>query len=246
MDLVFALFALVVLAAHTAETVTGFGGTVIAVALGAQLLPLDFLLPVLVPVNGLLSFYIVARHHRYVDRKMLFSRILPFMAVGLAAGINVFNFVHGYKLKPFFGLFVVIISVYELYRLSRRDKATNRPLSHRQAALWLLPAGFIHGIYASGGPLVVWFAGRALADKKNFRSTLSALWLLLTSVLLINYTLTGRVSAATLRSSVLLLPALVMGAAAGEWLHSRVDARKFKYFVYGLLLVAGISLMITV
>jgi uncharacterized protein len=237
------LFFLVVFAAHTAEAVTGFGGTVIAVALGAQLLPLDVLLPVLVPVNLLLSLYIVARHYRAVDFNLLGRRILPFMAVGVAVGLAVFNRVQSQSLKLFFGLFVAVLSALELLKFLRRRQSAPKPLAPWQAAAWLVSGGIIHGIYASGGPLVVYFAGRQIADKKVFRSTLSALWLLTSTVLVVNYTFTGRLTADTLKLSVLLLPALACSLAAGEWLHRRVDARTFRLVIYLLLLTAGVSLV---
>src|SRR5690554_6212859 len=58
---------LFVLLSYTVEAVTGFGSLVIALALGALLLPVAELLPVLVPLNVLMSGSLVLRHRR--DRK---------------------------------------------------------------------------------------------------------------------------------------------------------------------------------
>lgn len=245
MDHKLALFAAVVAVAQTAEAVTGFGGTVIAVALGAQFLDLDVLLPTYVPVNLVLSLYIVARHGRYVDRKVLFARILPLMATGFVAGILVFNRVESRELKSWFGVFVAILAVYELYKLRFRPvnggkKAEKMGLLG--AACWLVPAGIIHGIYASGGPLVVNFAARELADKKVFRSTLSALWLTMTSLLALSYAIAGRINTGTLRDSFWLVPSLCTGILAGEWLHGRVEEKRFRMVVNLLLLAAGLAL----
>ena len=52
------LLGLFVLLAYTTEAMTGFGSIVIALSLGALVLPLDTLMPVLVPLNLLLSGYL--------------------------------------------------------------------------------------------------------------------------------------------------------------------------------------------
>src|SRR5690348_15809954 len=55
-----------VLLSYPIEAVTGFGSLVIALALGALLLPVAELLPVLVPLNVLMSGSLVLRHRRYL------------------------------------------------------------------------------------------------------------------------------------------------------------------------------------
>lgn len=244
MDLSIALFAVVVAVAQTAEAVTGFGGTVIAVALGAQFLDLGVLLPTYIPVNLVLSLYIVARHRRYVDRKVLFARILPLMGTGFVLGLALFNRVESRGLKSWFGVFVAVLAAYELYKAGRREQgAVGGRMGMLKAACWLIPGGIIHGIYASGGPLVVNFAVRELPDKRVFRSTLSALWLTMTSLLALSYVITGRINVNTLRGSFFLLPSMFVGILAGEWLHGRVDEKRFRMVVNVLLLVAGLALL---
>ena len=46
---------LFILFAYTLEAITGFGSTLVALSLGALLLPIHDLLPVLVPLNILMS-----------------------------------------------------------------------------------------------------------------------------------------------------------------------------------------------
>ncbi len=84
------LFAVVALA-FAAEALTGFGGTVITVTLGAQLLPLDTLLPLYVPVNLLLSVWITLRDRSYVARPLLLRTMLPLIGAGMAAGLVIYR-----------------------------------------------------------------------------------------------------------------------------------------------------------
>ena len=50
-----------ILLAYTLEAITGFGSIVIALSLGALLLPIEQLLPVLVPLNICMTGYLVSR-----------------------------------------------------------------------------------------------------------------------------------------------------------------------------------------
>ncbi len=96
------LLVVIVLVAQTSETITGFGSTVISVALGAILFPLDILVPVIVPLNFILSLYIVLIHRQHLDGKTLGFRIIPFIAVGMPLVLLIFNLGHQELLKTGF------------------------------------------------------------------------------------------------------------------------------------------------
>src|SRR5690606_890364 len=55
------LLALFILFAYTVEAVTGFGSIVIALSLGALLMPVPQLLPILVPLNILMTGWLTFR-----------------------------------------------------------------------------------------------------------------------------------------------------------------------------------------
>ena len=67
MSATYALGAFILLA-YTLEAVTGFGSIVIALSLGALLLPIEQLLPVLVPLNIGMTGSLVWRHRAQIDR----------------------------------------------------------------------------------------------------------------------------------------------------------------------------------
>lgn len=234
------VLAAIVCLAFVTEAALGFGATVVTVTLGAFIAPLDVLLPAFVPLNLLLSGYLLARHGRHVERRLLVRRIVPLMALGLPAGLWLFHGGSEALLRTAFGVFVVVLSAAEL--LAGRGAAPRRPLAVGWQAVLLALAGVVHGAWATGGPLVVYVAGRELADKRVFRATLSALWLVMNAVLVVGYLVGGDLDAESLRLSGVLLAPLVLGIAAGEWVHGRVDAALFRRLVFGLLLAAGAAL----
>jgi len=236
------LLSLVLIIAHSVESTTGFGCTVIALALGAHLYPIEELIVVLVMIGGLQSAWLVVRGFRTINWRLLFTRILPACVVGLPAGAYLFHDLGGEQLKIVLGIFIIIISSAEIYRLYRR-KESPRPLPTGPGVALLVLGGFIHGIFASGGPLVVYYSSRQIADKAAFRSTLSMLWLLLNSALLTTYIMYGSFEHSSAMLTVKLLPALLVGIIVGEILHTRVNESTFRKVVQFVLLFTGIFLI---
>jgi uncharacterized membrane protein YfcA len=234
-------FAAIVLAAFAIEAAAGFGATIVTVTLAAQFLPIERVLAALVPVNLGLSSYIVARHWAAVDGRLLFRRILPWMGAGVGVGLALFQLRHLGFLKVAFAVFVVGLAAVELWRARRAAPA--RPLPGAGWAATLFGAGIVHGLFACGGPLAVYAIGREVEDKARFRATLSALWLVFNVVLVAGYVVGGSLGESTLRDSALLVPSLVLGIVAGEFIHHRVSEERFRTGVHLLLLFAGAALL---
>lgn len=230
--------AAIVLGAFAVEAATGFGATVIAVSLAVHLFPLDELLPVIVPLGLVLSASIAWRERAHTDRRLLLRRILPLMGLGLAIGLAVFEQASNAALQRAFGGFVVAVAALELWR--GRAPAT-RALPPAASGAALLGAGVVHGLFSTGGPLLVWALGRAPIAKRVFRATLSTVWVVMGAALSSAYALRGRLDADSLAATAALLPALGAAWLAGDWLHRRLDETRFRRAVYALLLVTGLT-----
>lgn len=229
---ILALLAVTALA-FTVEGALGFGATIVAVTLGAFVVPIHELLPVFVPLNMILSASLVARGRRHVDLRFLLWRALPLMAVGLPLGMIAVRVVDAAAAARVLGAFVVVLAAFELVR---------RPLPLPSPVLLLL-GGVVHGAFGTGGPLAVAAAGRTLDDKARFRATLSALWLGLNVVLVAGFAVDGRLTPASAGTSLLLAGGLLAGMVLGEVLHRRVPARAFRVAVWIGLAVAGLALV---
>ncbi|GDX80713.1 UPF0721 transmembrane protein [Deltaproteobacteria bacterium] len=232
------MFFVIVLVALVVEAAAGFGATVVTVTFAAQLLPVDDVLAAFLPVNLLLSAWMVVRYRSLVDHERLFRRVLPLMGAGMAVGILLSAQLGALWLKALFALFVVILSSLEL---RRRD--TEVQLSTAAGTAAMLGAGAIHGLFACGGPLLVWVLGREMPEKGRFRATLATVWLILGLALLVRYRLAGTLTLDSLRTSLWLLPALGLGLWLGERVHHRIPEAAFRRWIYRLLLFAGASLL---
>ncbi len=244
METLFPLMAIVFFSNMT-EACAGFGATILALIFGARYFSIEELIPILVPLNLLLSLAIVIRYFRDVDRKALVSRILPITGLGMPIGIAIFQYAPSRTLKIAFGVIVVLLGLFELATeaVDRKGRAGGaRPLSRWQGAAFLFGGGIMQGLYASGGPFVVYYASREIPDKRKFRTTLALLWLILNLALVTSLVVTGKVTRTTLTTSLYLLPAVGAGMIAGLKVHDRVSEAVFRRLVYVLLVLAGASL----
>lgn len=240
MSLIFVALGAFILLAYTLEAITGFGSIVIALSLGALLLPIDQLLPILVPLNIGMTGYLVIRHRRMIDRHLLLGTILPGMLIGTAIGYWLLPYLNTQLLKTAFGALVLWFAGRELWRMRHAKALTVRPA-------WLtrlitFGAGISHGLFASGGPLLVFALAGTTLDKARLRATLVSVWFTLNSLLTLAFALDGRLLPA-LPHILAYAPLLVVGVWLGEHLHRRVDERHFRIAIYTLLLVTGTLLL---
>ncbi len=234
--------AVIVFGAYTTQAMTGFGSIIIALALGAHLYPLQQLLPVLVALNVPLCLYLVIRHRRHLQGRLLVTEILPWMGLGLGLGVLLAGVIRGQWLEQLFGLLVVVLASRELWRL-RAPRA--RPAGGLTGMrLSLGGAGIVHGLYASGGPLLVHALGRRQLPPAAMRCTLMTVWLIFNSTLLVIYVWRGQWTQEVLAQTLWLLPLIPPGVVLGEWLHARVSVRGFYILLQVLLVISGLALMV--
>jgi uncharacterized membrane protein YfcA len=243
MDFVFsdALFmAGIVFFSYTAQSISGFGSTVIAVTLGAHFFSLHLLIPALVFLDLLLNGYLTARYAGHIRQRILWVRIIPFMAAGVAAGLLLFDILAGPALKKILGLFVMGISAREVVSLFTSSQKMVHPVVQK---VFFTLAGVIHGLYASGGPLVVYAASRLPLNKTGFRAVLTALWSILSAFMTLFFIYNGQWTGETVQLTLILLPSVAAGLTAGEILHKKLTERHFRFFVYIVLFAAGATLL---
>ena len=224
------------------EAITGFGSIVIALSLGALLLPIDAMLPVLVPLNICMTSYLAIRHRQHIHWPTLLKMILPLMVGGTLLGYLLRPALGDNTLQILFGALVIWFAARELWRSIRGLKVSQHGSGWTRS--WMLIAGITHGLFASGGPLLVYALTGTQLSKSAFRATLISVWLSLNGLLTVVFALDGSLLPALPRIGM-MLPVLLAGVVIGEFLHHRVNENRFKQLVYTLLLLTGALLIIT-
>lgn len=235
------LLVLVLIFAHTIETVLGFGATIIAMALGIYIFPLNTILPVLVILGLLQSIWLVARWFRHLQWHVLLLKILPAAAIGMVIGIYYRTQVANYRqLIILLGIFIMAASILEII-LIYKTRTAGGGLPWYLGWPLLIVGGIFHGIYATGGPMIIYYSSRELKEPADFRATLSTLWLILNVALVGNLYSAGQINVDTLTTTGIVLPGLIAGIVLGSFIKLRTLA--FKVLIYMLLFIAGLLLL---
>ena len=108
----------------------------------------------------------------------------------------------------------------------------------------LLLAGVIHGMFVSGGALLVVYATQVLKDKEEFRATIAPVWVVLNSVLLESQVRQGAFDNYNIRLILISVIPLFIATWVGKKLVKKVSQRTFLNLTYVLLLVSGLSLIL--
>jgi uncharacterized membrane protein YfcA len=138
-------------------------------------------------------------------------------------------------------MLVILLSARKIYRLFRKN-LNQKTLSLPGSTAYMTLAGLIHGIYASGGPLLIYALSKLNLPKSVLRSTLAAVWLIFSVILTASYFIAGTFSRESFTAIAILIPVILIGLVLGERLHHRIAEYPFKVFVFVALLVAGFSI----
>lgn len=236
------ILGVAIFAAWTIDAAIGFGSLVIALAIGALIFPLEVIMPVLVPLNIILSGYLTVRYRAHIQWPLLLKQIGPFMMIGTVVGAFLAGFVSSDLLRLLFGLIVVWFASRSLWLMfdKRHTPKAHHPLTTRVLTFF---AGITHGLFASGGPLLVYALTGVQLMKQQFRATLSLVWFLLNSALTVWYIANGAITANADKLAI-YLPVVIGAIVFGEWLHHRVSEVQFRRVVLILLLIAGVLLLL--
>ncbi|MBN1690581.1 MAG: TSUP family transporter [Dehalococcoidia bacterium] len=236
------LLVLVLIFAHTVETVLGFGANIIALALGIFIFPLETILPVLVILGLLQSLWLVARWFKHIRWQVLFLNILPAAIIGMAIGISYRTLVGNYtQLLILLGVFIMAVSVMEIV-LIYKTRVAGGSLPWYLGWPILIVGGIFHGIFASGSPLIIYYSSRELKEPAEFRATISMLWLILSIILIVNLFSIGQINVTTLATTGIVLPGLILGIVFGSRMTFRTLV--YKVLIYALLFIAGMLLIV--
>lgn len=240
-----AVLAAIVFVAFTIHAVTGFASMIAALVVGGLFFDLAVIRPPLVALTIPLNLWFVMRGYRDLAWRVLLRHVLPWMGAGALVGFQLSDAVQGSLLRRAFGVFVVAVAGRELFRAWKASQRSGAPeeFSARPPTLWLLAAGLIHGIYATGGPPLVYALSKTEMRKSQLRATLCAIWLVLNVGLAVGYVARGEIGHDGWIAALAMLPAMVGAVVAGSWIHGLIDSGRFRVLVHVVLIGAALGLV---
>ena len=151
---------------------TGFGSIVIALALGSTLFPIPTLVTILVPLSIVMTSTLLIKHYRHINFRLLFRTILPAMGSGMVTRNLTRECVERWtRSKRSLRVLILWFAGRELYKMYRGLAITPKPRWWQP--LWTFLAGITHGLFASGGPLLVYALNTKRYSKSGIQSHVS-------------------------------------------------------------------------
>jgi uncharacterized membrane protein YfcA len=227
----------IVLVSYSVGSALGFGSSVLALTCGAFFYPLDRLLLVAAPLNVAVSGYLAVRYRRETEWRTLWRRILPYAGAGIPVGLLLFHLGQSPASKLVFGVFVAVLAAAQLG--IARPARPRAPLAPPLGNALLFGGGVVHGLFGTGGPLIVYVVGRDIPDKGAFRATLATMWVPLNVALVVDYALAGLYGATAVKLVGLALLPVIAATWLGERVHERLDPERFLRAVWAFLLLGG-------
>lgn len=243
MDFKTILFLIVIFLANIIHGITGFAGTVLAMPFGIRLVGYEVAKPILNVLAILSGIYVFVGNRKSIDWKEL-VKIVAIMAVGIFAGIYIKDLFIGKEqiLYRLLGIFVIAIALHGLYKTFRNQ---NEKKSSSKLSILLLPiAGIVHGIFVSGGPLLISYLTTRIKDKTSFRATISTVWIFLNTLILVDDIRNGYWTNELMGAQLWAIPFLFAGMFIGSYLVKKMSQKKFMVITYVLLVISGVSLLV--
>lgn len=249
MDLKKIFFLLVVLLANIIQGITGFAGTVLAMPPSVLLVGMDTAKPILNALGLLSGIWVAVTQRKHIKTKE-FIKVTAVMAAGLFVGMFVRGFFADQTklMHLILGVVVVMIGAVGLFHsfFPHKHDPDRKPHPHHSVSggAYLVAAGVFHGLFVCGGPLMVAYLQGKLPDKNEFRATVSCVWIVLNSILLIDDLRLGNWHAETAKLMLPAVAVLAVGMVLGGVLANKMSRRAFMRLTFVLLIVSGVMLFI--
>lgn len=224
----------VIFLAGMTQGLTGFGFSLVFVSIMLAFLPPRVVVPVVTVHATIINCLIVYSVRKHVDLK----RIAPLMIagiVGIPFGARVLLVIEGSLMKAVTGCLIALFAVAYLAGFERKVK------NEKVAFSWIgFLSGFLNSSTGFSGPPVILFFANQRIPKDVFRANLALYFLVLNASTLVVYLFNGLLNVAIVKFSMVFLPGLAAGAAAGIALAGKVDDKMFRKLALVVVSVAGV------
>lgn len=246
------IFFIIILLSNIIQGITGFAGTILAMPVSLILVGYDVAKPLLNVLGILAGVYVFATNRKDICIKEL-KKILLIMILGIFFGIYLKSLfkTDGGILYYFLGIFIIVLSIQGFYKIVKDKKKTEKDKTEEDdkdrrwtSLLLLISSGIIHGMFVSGGPLLIAYLSKRLKDKKSFRATISTVWIVLNSIILIDDILQGLWTVDLIKIQIIAIPFFVAGMVIGCKLYEKMNQVVFMKLTYILMFISGITLLV--
>jgi len=233
-----ALYVLAVFISNIVQALTGFAGMMLAMPPIMLLYGPDRAKALLTLLTWLVALRVLFRDWRFVNRKEI-GKIVGSMFIGMILGMYLYRILDASFLVPLYGTIIVLVALKNMLL-----KKSTKPLPFALGIIILLGSGVIHGMFASGGALLVVYLLATFHDKDEFRANVSTIWAITDLPLFASDWVHGYYTAEFFHLFALGVVPLFFAAWLGNQLHDRINQKMFTRLTYVLLLCSGAMILV--
>lgn len=220
------------------------GLSILNVALLAYVFPSSrqssgFILPMLIFADCVA----VASYRRHTQWRFLW-RLFPWTGLGVVIGFIALGRISDRGARLLIGVIILALVALSSLRRWRPAADPTAPVHGSVGAMVGVLAGFVTLVANAAGPLMAIYLVAMRLPKMQYVGTAAVFFLLLNLFKVPFMATLGLVTWESFKFNLMLLPAVLLGAAAGRWLLTRIDQRLFENLVLGLSAGAGLLLLL--
>ena len=239
MELISLYILIIVFIATLVHSTFGFGASLIAVPLFILIIPIHIAVPLSVLISILIAIVVVVQDRKQVHFKSAKWLIL-FAILGIPIGL--FLLIKGNEniIKTILGLLIILYSVYSLLSKNKLKFKTDNKM-------WLFICGFLSGIfggaYGLNGPPLVVYGNLHNWSAKNFRATLQAYFLPVSTIGMFGYWYQGLWNSTVSYYFLICIPVIIPAIFLGRYFNHKLKDGTFLNYIYIGLICIGIVLL---
>ena len=207
------LFQIVLFLSNTIQTITGFAGTLLAMPFSIRLVGVEEAKAVLNIFTLLACLLIAVENRKHINIRILVKMVAGMM-IGMAVGVWLFEQI---PLDILLNLYAVLVIGVALKKMFVKKEIH---LPGVAMIFVLLAAGIIHGMFLSGGALLVIYAVSVLKDKDEFRATVAPVWVILNAMLIVPHAKAGYYTPEVVRAICISIVPLALSVFVGNFLYN--------------------------
>lgn len=241
------LFFVIVFISNVIQCITGFAGTVLAMPFSIMLIGFNSAKTILNILGIAASIGVLVMNRKSFNTKE-FAKITGIMLIGMIVGFFIVSSfaVSADILYKILGIIVIIFTLIGCVRTFGEKASAEQ--SKKKASLLpyliLIVSGIVHGMFVCGGPLLIVYASQRLKDKDEFRSTLSAVWIVLNSIIMLTDVKNGNLNLSIMPLLIVSVIILFAAIRAGNRIAKHMNKKTFMIITYLLMGVSAVSLIL--
>ena len=229
------LFVIILMAANIIQAITGFAGGPLSMPPCIALVGLSDAKASITLIFLISTAVVTAMSIKDINVKKTITMIV-LMAVGMIPGMWLYDILPAKLLMIVYGTIVVLIGI---WKMTGRGKEMKFPLNY----IALVVAGMMQGMFTSGGPFIALYATDALKDKKQFRASVSSVWVVLNLYMCSRMYVQGMYTPHAIRLTAYSIIPVGVAIVIGNIINKKIRQETFLKMVYVLLVISGALLL---